>query len=430
VTVPCSVVGVWLHDRINDDHRLNLNQQGAAQMLCKVASATSFMAMIQEEEEPSSNNKTVCFEPTVGQPSMYAYKKQSSIKGKAKEATPPRIVKIHSEDGSKAEPTRFTREFPPHIPQQPDSDTDGSAIEHPFAKPSQMRDPLNGEDSDPLPPCKSECAYTTMWQIYDAKVAHKVFEQILSTRITLSQQDLLSLMPELCVKIIDATVRKCIARTDTQAVLENIPEAAPSCSLEAHMPASFSKAIQELPTNATIIKDPYKALLCQRLGGNGSDEPVKVAMESNALRVILPTIADQEQVEAILDPGCQIVAMSEEVCIALGIVYDPNVRLNMVSANGGVDQSLSLAKNVPFKIGEIMVYLQVHILGQPAYDILLGQPFDVLTESVVVNYSNENQTITILNPNTGCKATVPMVKRGSYQFSDKRKQHAVKAVDF
>jgi hypothetical protein len=140
------------------------------------------------------------------------------------------------------------------------------------------------------------------------------------------------------------------------------------------MPASFSKAIRELPANATIIKDPYEALLRQRLGGNGGDKPVKVAMESNALRAILPTIADQEQVEAILDPGCQIVAMSEEVCIALGIAYDPNVRLNMVSANRGVDQSLGLAKNVPFKISEITVYLQVHVLRQPAYDYAENDP--------------------------------------------------------
>jgi hypothetical protein len=372
VTVPCSIAGVWLCNRINKYHCLNPNQQGTAQMLCEVTSATGFAAMIQEEEEPSSKNKTIHFEPTVGQPSVYAYKKQSLIKGKAKEATPPHIVEIHSKDGSEAEPTRVTREFPPHIPQQPDSDTNRSAVEHPFAKPSQMRNPLNGEDSDPLPPHKSKHVYTTTLQIYNAKVAHKVFEQILSTGITLSQRDLLLLAPELHVKITDATVCKRITRTDAQAVLENIPEAAPSHSSEAHMPASFSKAIQELPANMTIIKDPYEALLRQRLGGDGSDKPVKVAMESNALRAILPTIVDQEQVEVILDPGCQIVAMSEEVCIALSIAYNPNVCLNMVSVNGGVDQSLGLAKNIPFKISEIMVYLQVHVLCQPAYDILLG----------------------------------------------------------
>ena len=91
----------------------------------------------------------------------------------------------------------------------------------------------------------------------------------------------------------------------------------------------------------------------------------------------------QERVEAILDPGCQVVAMSEEVCNTLTLHYDPTVRLNMVSANSGVDQSLGLAHNMPFSVSDITVYLQVHILRAPAYNILLGQPFDILTQSVV-----------------------------------------------
>jgi hypothetical protein len=196
------------------------------------------------------------------------------------------------------------------------------------------------------------------------------------------------------------------------------------------MPAAFSKAIRELPADATIIQDPYEALLRARQGVKCSDETFKVATKSNVLRAILPTVADQEQVEAILNPGCQIVAMSEEVCIALCVPYDPNVRLNMVLANGGIDQSLGLAKNVPFKIGNITVYLQVHILRQPAYNILLGRPFDVLTESVVRNYKDENQTITILDPNTGKRTTVPTIRRGSYRFAEKHKQHSAQSPDF
>jgi hypothetical protein len=429
-TVPRSITGAWLRDRIDEYHRLNPNQQGATQMLCEVTSTVTVATLIQAEAEQPKQNKVTRFEPELGQPGVYAYRKQSSSKGKAKEAAPPCILEIHSEDNSVAEPTRFTNEFPPVVQQPPDSDTDRVAVEHPFAKPSLTCDLLGETDSDPPPLRKSECAYTTTSQIYDAKVAHKVFEQILSTGITLSQRDLLSLAPELCTKIADVTVCKRIARTDAQAVLENIPEVAPARSSEAHMPASFSKTIHELPANTTIIKDPYEALLRQWLCGECSGEPVKVATESNALRAILPTIADQEQVEAILDPGCQIVAMSEEVCIVLSIAYDPNVRLNMVLANGGINQLLGRAKNIPFKIGKITVYLQVHILRQPAYDILLGRPFDVLTESVVVNYRDENQTITILDPNTGKKATVPTVRRSSYRFSEKHKQHDVKAPDF
>ena len=141
-------------------------------------------------------------------------------------------------------------------------------------------------------------------------------------------------------------------------------------------------------------------------------------------------VTEQEYIEAILDLGCQIVTMSEEVCLTLAIPYNPNVCLNMVSTNGGVDLSLGLAKNVPFKIGEIMVYLQVHILQQPAYDILLGRPFDVLRESVVQNYSNENQTITILNLNTSKCATVPTIRQGSFTFTKKCKKCDPKESDF
>ena len=37
---------------------------------------------------------------------------------------------------------------------------------------------------------------------------------------------------------------------------------------------------------------------------------------------------------------------------------------------------------------------------------------DVLTESVVRNFANEDQTITIFDPNTGRRATVPTSPRG------------------
>ncbi|PFH49270.1 hypothetical protein AMATHDRAFT_147982 [Amanita thiersii Skay4041] len=83
----------------------------------------------------------------------------------------------------------------------------------------------------------------------------------------------------------------------------------------------------------------------------------------------------------------------------------------MQSANGEVDQSLGLARNVPFHINSITVYLQCHVIRSPAYDILLGHPFDVLTKSVVVNFKNEDQTITLRDPNSGKVITVPTLPR-------------------
>ena len=122
--------------------------------------------------------------------------------------------------------------------------------------------------------------------------------------------------------------------------------------------------------------------------------------------------------------------MFEEVCNALALHYDPTIRLHMMFANGGVDQSLGLAWNVPFVVGDITIYLQVHILCNPAYNILLGRPFNVLTQSIVRNFADENQTITIIDPNTGRKATILTIPRGSFQFADQRLKKNLAEQDF
>jgi hypothetical protein len=43
----------------------------------------------------------------------------------------------------------------------------------------------------------------------------------------------------------------------------------------------------------------------------------------------------------------------------------------------------------------------------------LGRPFDILTESVIRNYATEEQTITIKDPNTGKKLTIPTLPRST-----------------
>jgi hypothetical protein len=185
------------------------------------------------------------------------------------------------------------------------------------------------------------------------------------------------------------------------------------------MPATFATvAIAPVAHSSEplIVPDPYEVYLRKFPAGHPPDTLI-VAKESSALRSILPLVDNHLRVESIMDPGCQIIAMSEEVCHALGLAYDPDVVLNMQSANGEVDKSLGLARNVPFKIGDVTVYLQVHVIRSPAYDILLGRPFDVLTESVVRNFANEEQTITIRDPNSGANATVPTYAQGTRRFA-------------
>lgn len=180
------------------------------------------------------------------------------------------------------------------------------------------------------------------------------------------------------------------------------------------------------PDDSIVVADPYETYL-NTLQPGQEPEILTVARDSHALRSIMVLVDNQDQVEAVVDPGSQIIAMSDTVCMELGLIFDPTIRLNMQSANGEIDQSLGLARNIAMRIGDITLYVQIHILPGPAYDILLGRPFDVLTESIVKNYSNEHQTITIHDPNTDKRATILTIPRGPPR---QPRRAAVEQVDF
>ena len=164
-----------------------------------------------------------------------------------------------------------------------------------------------------------------------------------------------------------------------------------------------------------VIADPVETYL-STLGPDETPLPVIVAKESHAVRSIYALIDNKEQVECVLDGGSQIISMSEEVCHALGLAYDPTVKIALQSANKSLDTSLGIARNVPVQIAELTVYLQVHVIRDAAYDILLGRPFEVLTTSRVQNFANEDQTIEIHCPNTQQVVTVPTLPRGKPRF--------------
>src|SRR5271154_7395827 len=115
------------------------------------------------------------------------------------------------------------------------------------------------------------------------------------------------------------------------------------------------------PDGSIVIPDPYKTYL-KGLKEDQKPELLTVAKDSHALRSITMLIDNKEFVECIVNPGSQIIAMSEDLCHDLGLIYDPTIRLNMQSANGDINLSLGLAPNVPTKVGDITLYLQVHII--------------------------------------------------------------------
>ncbi|KAI5823059.1 hypothetical protein K523DRAFT_255846 [Schizophyllum commune Tattone D] len=95
--------------------------------------------------------------------------------------------------------------------------------------------------------------------------------------------------------------------------------------------------------------------------------------------------------------------MSKDCARAKGAAYDPTVKIRMQSANNQINETLGLARNIPFDFAGTIIYLQCHISDTAAFRILLGRPFDTLCESVVSNDRFGNQEVTITCPNTGNK---------------------------
>lgn len=166
-----------------------------------------------------------------------------------------------------------------------------------------------------------------------------------------------------------------------------------------------------VPKGALIIGDPVVQYLSTLQPGE-KPKKVVVASESQGLRAVYPLINSVGEVESLLDGGSQIVSMAKKVAVDLEISWDPDITVHMQSANRSLEQTLGLAKNVPFLFGHITVYLQVHIMEEPAYKVLLGRPFDTVTESLVQNEKNGGQNLTLTDPNTGERCVMHTHERG------------------
>jgi hypothetical protein len=231
-------------------------------------------------------------------------------------------------------------------------------------------------------------SYHTQAPIQNERIAQDIFDRTMKTPlVTLTSEELLSLSPEVRTKWREQITPKRVQQP----------------------PQPSTKLYED---GSIVVPDPYETYINSLEPGQIA-QPYVVAKESHSIRSVYMNVNDHSNIESVVDPGSSIVAMSENVCHELGLAYDPQIRLPMQSANGGIDETLGLARNVPCDLGSIILYMQFHIVRDPAYDILLGRPFDVLTESVVRNYRNEAQTITIRDPNSTRTATIPSIARSN-----------------
>lgn len=172
----------------------------------------------------------------------------------------------------------------------------------------------------------------------------------------------------------------------------------------------MNEVSEDIPEGYLVADDP----IVQYLNKNQEGDPLDliVARPSEPLRAIYAHVNGVGQEECLLDPGSMIVSMAKETAVSKGLTWDPSIRINMESASSHLERTLGIARNVCFRTGGLDLYMQVHILENPPYRVLLGRPFDVFTSSVVRTSSDGSSEIVLTDPNTKRIAVVPTYERG------------------
>ncbi|KAF9440879.1 hypothetical protein P691DRAFT_686063, partial [Macrolepiota fuliginosa MF-IS2] len=129
------------------------------------------------------------------------------------------------------------------------------------------------------------------------------------------------------------------------------------------------------------------------------------------LRTIPLELSGSIMVEAILDKGSQITAIQHNVWEKLGLPLLSNQTMVMESANASKEATLGLLRDLPARIGRSTFYLQVQVVENASYEMLLGQSFLTLTEARTHHYTNGDSHLTLLDPNTHDTFTIPTKPR-------------------
>ncbi|RPD67520.1 hypothetical protein L227DRAFT_491842 [Lentinus tigrinus ALCF2SS1-6] len=403
--VPSTIPGATLRERVQEYYRqhpeVRSTAPAAPQLFFspvshtppRVADTPVSEARIEElPDEPASDKDAHSLPPVTSQPSS----EQPRLQVPSVPAQAPAVP-------AASQPASSTSAPAAHEPAPP---------EHPYRDardatyvPPQQRNFAAPPARPPAPPKKQEPAYRTQAPIYDPRHVANVFKRCMESQITLSQEELLSIAPD----VRQQTREACSSRRVAAG-----PE--PVLSFLNSMPVSFAQASRAPPPGAIVVQDPYEVYL-RTLPPGEDPVPLRVSLESAAVRAIEGVFCNKARVSCILDSGSAIISMSEGVAHTLGIDYDHRLTIPMQTANGSVTSTLGLARNVPVRFGSIVVYLQIHVIPDAPYDVLLGRPFDVLTSSSVQTNSDGSQTITLYDPNSDLETTIPTLPRIDPEFT-------------
>lgn len=209
--------------------------------------------------------------------------------------------------------------------------------------------------------------------IEDPALVKKLVQQSLDTPITISTRELLSVAPDVRRQIKDQLVTKRVATT---AFVEE------------------TQMVSNLNEEGSILV------------ANVGAENLIVAKHTEELRVI-DILIQGVKVVAMVDDGSQIISIRQDMWEKIGLPIRSDKIMIMESANKSKDETMGLLQDLKINIGGYDFYLQVQVVKDAPYEMLLGRPFFTLTQATHKHFDNGESRLTLLDPNTGDRITFP-----------------------
>ncbi|KAJ8463433.1 hypothetical protein ONZ45_g17580 [Pleurotus djamor] len=243
--------------------------------------------------------------------------------------------------------------------------------------------------------------YRLQSAIEDSAVPSAVLERALETPVTITQREFLALSFDArrALRELITSKRVNAEAPSTHLVSDALPFASVNLNSAVQQnssPFDFEKELHEQAAMTLMLEERQSMAVA---------EPIQ------PLQVIYPVFEDTCRAECILDEGSQIVAMRRDVweSICVGINLDRGMM--MESANNSTSNTIGLAKNVKMSIAGIDFYLQIQIVEDAPYEVLLGRPFHCYANATSRHFPDGRQDLIMLDPHTGDRIMVPTQER-------------------
>jgi hypothetical protein len=103
--------------------------------------------------------------------------------------------------------------------------------------------------------------------------------------------------------------------------------------------------------------------------------------------------------------------MRQDIWEQLNVPLATNQSMSMESANSGTTHTLGVVENHPVRIGPITVHLQIQVISDAPFEVLLGRPFFDVANCAEVSRQGGDHVIYVRDPKTGVPYMYPTQPR-------------------